>query len=187
MKKSNVVIFALLAVASVFLLWLWYYLRLNEVDEPLDLVLSIIWWVVIIAGVVGIIKVEQVRRQRIRTVYVADGTMFNSEKGLMRFENVKPVPEVIASILENLRYDFSRADFPERENFDVKYFVRTKEYRIEKGADEQTGAIPEPAAEPVERRKWTGEVVVVGTKEERPFETPEELAAILSSLAKAAA
>lgn len=187
MKKSNVAIFALLAVASVFLLWLWYYLRLNEIDEPLDLVLSIVWWVVIVAAIVAIVKVEQVRRRRIRTVYVADGTTFNSEKGLMRFEGVKPMQDIISSILENLEYNFSRVDFPEREQFDVKYFVRTKEYRVEKSDTEQMGDAPDSAGDPAEQRKWTGEVVVVETKEERPFETPEELAAILASLERVAA
>lgn len=187
MKKSNVAIFALLAVASAFLLWLWYYLRLNEVDEPLDLVLSIVWWVVVVVAVVVIVKMEQVRRRRIRTVYVADGTTFNSEKGLMRFEDVKPMQDIISSILENLEYNFSRVDFPEREEFDVKYFVRTREYRVEKSDAEQAGDVARSVTEPAEQRRWAGEVVVVETKEERPFETPEELAAILASLEKAAA
>lgn len=50
MKKSNVIVFVLLALASAFFLWLWYFLGLNRVDEPLDLVLSIVcggwssWW-----------------------------------------------------------------------------------------------------------------------------------------------
>ena len=46
MKKSNVIVFVLLALASAFFLWLWYFLGLNRVDEPLDLVLSIVWWLV---------------------------------------------------------------------------------------------------------------------------------------------
>ena len=62
MKKSNVIIFVLLAIASAFLLWLWYCLGLNKVDEPLDLVLSILWWIVIIASIVIVAKMEQIRR-----------------------------------------------------------------------------------------------------------------------------
>ena len=34
MKKSNVIVFVLLALASAFFLWLWYFLGLNRVDEP---------------------------------------------------------------------------------------------------------------------------------------------------------
>lgn len=193
MKKSNVIIFALLAAASVFFLWLWYYLGLNHVDEPLDLVLSIIWWVVIVAAVIVVVKMEQVRRQRVRTVYVGGDATFNSEKGLMRFEGTKPMQAIVASILENLKYDFTRNDFPERDAFDVKYFIRTKEFDVEKKEEgpQQDGAAdvavqPDPAeqAEPI---KWKGEVVMAGTGEERAFDTPDELAVILASLEQTAA
>ena len=33
MKKSNVIVFVLLALASAFFLWLWYFLGLNRVDS----------------------------------------------------------------------------------------------------------------------------------------------------------
>lgn len=44
MKKTNTIIAAVLAVISVVLLVVWYALGLNHVDEPLDLVLSVVWW-----------------------------------------------------------------------------------------------------------------------------------------------
>lgn len=72
MKKSNVIVFVLLALASAFFLWLWYFLGLNRVDEPLDLVLSIVWWLVIVVAIAVIVKMERTRRQRVRTVYVGD-------------------------------------------------------------------------------------------------------------------
>ena len=55
MKKSNVIVFVLLALASAFFLWLWYFLGLNRVDEPLDLVLSIVWWlgIAVASAVIG--------------------------------------------------------------------------------------------------------------------------------------
>ena len=56
MKKSNVIVFVLLALASAFFLWLWYFLGLNRVDEPLDLVLSIVWWLVIVVAIAVIVK-----------------------------------------------------------------------------------------------------------------------------------
>ena len=61
MKKSNVIVFVLLALASAFFLWLWYFLGLNRVDEPLDLVLSIVWWLVIVVAIAVIVKMEQQR------------------------------------------------------------------------------------------------------------------------------
>lgn len=208
MKKSNVIISALLAVLAGFFLWLWYFLGFNRIDDPLDLVLAIIWWAVIVVAIGVIIKTEQIRRRRIRTVYVGDAATFNSEKGLMSFAAEKPMQDVIASILENLKYDFTREDFPEEEKFQVKYFVRTKEYKAEETAEQDQSAqtadqadaadvvdatvpLDEAAAstKPAtsEQKKWKGEVVVVDTKEEHPFDTPEELASILASIDQAAA
>lgn len=190
MKKSNVIIFALLAACSAFLLWLWYFLGFNRVDSPLDLVLSVVWWAVVIVAVAAVVKLEQIRRRRVRTVYVGDRATFNSEKGLMRFEDTAPMQDVIASILENLQYDFSRADFPDQDEFPVKYFVRSKEFGIEKrDVAQQDDAAQEAEAfegqqEP--QKTWKGEVVVVETKEEKPFDTPEELAGILAELEAAA-
>ena len=190
MKKSNVIIFVLLALASAFFLWLWFFLGLNRIDEPLDLVLSIVWWAVIAVAVGVIIKMERTRRRRIRTVYVGDGAAFNSEKGLVKLEGAAPMRETIAGILQSLKYDFERADFPEKDEFEVKYFVRTEEFEAEERKDEasdidaDTTAADQPAAAVprTEQRTWKGEVFIVETKEERPFDTPEELASILTSL-----
>lgn len=190
MKKSNVIIFVLLALASAFFLWLWYFLGLNQVDEPLDLVLSIAWWVVIVAAIAIIVKMERTRRQRVRTVYVGERTTFNSERGLAAIEGSRPMSEVIAGILQDLKYDFSREDFPDKDQFTVRYFVRTKKFDVEEkqevdeAADNQASV---DAAEPqIEQKAWKGEVFIVETKEERPFDTPEELAVILASLEQAA-
>ena len=81
MKKSNVIITVVLAAVSIFLLALWYMLGFNEIDSPLDLVISVVWWAVIVAGIAVAAKTESTRRQRIRTVYVADGAFYNSEAG----------------------------------------------------------------------------------------------------------
>ena len=54
MRKSNWTILAVLAVAAGFFLWLWYYLGFNFVDEPLDLVLAVAWWAMVVALAVGI-------------------------------------------------------------------------------------------------------------------------------------
>ena len=81
MKKSNVIITVVLAAVSIFLLALWYALGLNRVDEPLDLIVSIVWWAVIVAAIIAVVKVENTRRERVRTVYVANGSYYNSEAG----------------------------------------------------------------------------------------------------------
>ena len=84
-------------------------------DEPLDLVLSIVWWLVIVVAIAVIVKMERTRRQRVRTVYVGDCATYNSEQGLATIEGSQPMSEVIAGILQSLKYDFSRADFPDKD------------------------------------------------------------------------
>lgn len=220
MKKNNVIIFALLALVSIFLLWLWYYLGFNRVDDPFDLVLSIIWWIVIVVAIVVIVRMEKTRRRRIRTVYVGSARTFNSEKGLMEFDGSLPASMVIASIIENLKYDFTRKDFPEEEDFTVDYFVRTSEFDTKDkdsssaadgsastasgdsagvvspagasaagaaGATSAVGAGTQTAGQPTEPKTWKGDVYIVATKEEKSFETPDELAAILATIVPAAA
>ena len=186
MKKSNVIIFVLLALASAFFLWLWYFLGLNRVDEPLDLVLSVVWWAVIAVAIAVIVKMERTRRRRVRTVYVGESAAFNSERGMVAIEGSRPMPEVIAGILLDLKYDFSREEFPDKDRFPVRYFVRTKQFEAEKRDGDGGAGEGSPQAEPIEQKTWKGEVFVVKTKEERPFETPEELASILASLEEAA-
>lgn len=66
MKKSNIVVFTIAAVVSVFLLGLWFFLGFNQIDSPLDLVVSVIWWVAIVVSVLAIGKVESNRREKIR-------------------------------------------------------------------------------------------------------------------------
>ena len=86
MKKSNWIITAIAVVVSAFLLCLWYYLGFNKVDDPYDLVLSIIWWIVIALAVFLIFRVEKKRREAIRTIYVSPGKLFNSEAGIVEYD-----------------------------------------------------------------------------------------------------
>lgn len=182
-KKSNIIIFAVALALSAFILWLWYALNFNAIDAPLDLVLSVVWWAVIAVAIIVIVKMEKTRQERVRTVYVSDQATFNSEKGIMSFEESKPLPEVLSSIISNLKYDFTRVDFPEKDSFQVKYFVRTKNFKDEKSEqDEAPDGAPVQQSNQAEQKVWSGEVVVVDTQEEKPFESAEELASILAAL-----
>lgn len=46
MRKSNWLVVAIAAVAAGLVLWAWYALGFNHVDDPLDLVVAIVWWLV---------------------------------------------------------------------------------------------------------------------------------------------
>lgn len=160
MKKSNVIIFAVLALISIFLLWLWYYLGFNRIDEPLDLVLSIIWWLVIAVAVVVVVRVERERRRRIRTVYVADDVVFNSEAGSLSYDGSGQLISVIEGVLDDLKYNFSKEDLPNKNAFPIKFIVRTAEHND---------------------NTWKGEVVNVETRQTNAFADKDQLFEMLSS------
>lgn len=77
MRKSNWIIAAILLVASLVFLWLWQALEFNLVDNPIDVVVTAVWWVVIIAGCLVIHWAEKKRQERIRTVFLAPGLVYN--------------------------------------------------------------------------------------------------------------
>lgn len=159
MKKSNVVVLALLVAFSIFFLWLWYYLGLNRVDQPLDLVLSIVWWVVVAAAIITIIQVEKRRKEQIRTIYVSDKEIFNSEKGKMELSETAGLTDGIEAVLKNLNYDFTKAEAPDRQEFSPRYIVKTST---------------------IKDNTWEGEVVNLPGKSETTFASKEELNYILA-------
>lgn len=166
MRKSNVIIMLVLVMASVFFLWLWYYLDFDLVDHPRDLVLSIVWWIVVVVACVGIQLAERVRRKNIRTAFLAPGLIYNSEAGIVRFEPPATYVSELQNILENLRYNFERPDEPNQSRIRFKYIVRTSKF-----ADEGD--------------KWKGEVLRVGGGSSQhdpiPFDNREELVKILAA------
>lgn len=187
MKKSNVIILAVLAVAAGFFLWLWYYLGFNFVDDPFDLVIAVVWWAVVLALVFGIHAAEKKRRRRVRTAYLAPDVLFNSEAGLVdldAFEEGTTLVDALEQTLAGLKYSFDRKD-PSDED----------------GTAAESGGAPASDSAPAAPRgevrferivrtdkfdkddadKWEGEVVDVKTKEATPFKGKEELSGLLAA------
>lgn len=129
MKKNNYVVIALAAVLGAFLLFLWYYLGFNKIDNPLDLVLSILWWVADAAVVAGIVHFEKKRQEQIRTIYVSPAALFNSERGVVSVPDAAQRVGAMESILQSLSYDFSNEDMPGRDDFEYLYVVQTEKYK----------------------------------------------------------
>lgn len=94
MRKSNYLILGILVVASIFFLWMWYALNFNLVDNPLDLVLTIVWWAVVGLVILGITMAEKKRKEQIRTTFVARGFVFNPEMGTISLEGSSPVATI---------------------------------------------------------------------------------------------
>lgn len=172
MKKSNVIILAILAVAAGFFLWLWYYLGFSSVDSPLDLVLAVVWWAVVAALVVGIHAAEKRRRERVRTAYLAPGHLFNSEAGLIALGPGASPVGVLEQVLANLKYNFEMSDFP-GEGAEGDYAAQPG---IAFSRIVRTATFDKDDAE-----KWEGEVIDVGTRAVRPFKGKEELANLLAA------
>lgn len=144
MKRSNWIVLAILVLISAFLLWLWYYLGFNKVDNPFDLVLSIIWWIGVAVIVWLVYRSEKKRQEQIRTIYVSPTSLFNSERGVVECPDPAQRVTLMEDILGNLRYNFHREDMPSKDEFDFRYVVRTEDYK-EPDKDEesqQKDAIP---------------------------------------------
>lgn len=140
MKKSNWIIIAILVAASAFFLWLWYALQMNLVDNPLDLVISIIWWVVVLAACFAIHKAEQKRQERIRTAYVAIAPecLYTSESGTVQVVEGNSYVNVLQGVLEGLDYNFDNEDFPKRDDVSFCAIVRSKKFSFDKDSELKT-------------------------------------------------
>lgn len=162
MKKSNWLIVAILLVVSIFLLALWYA-RLHFVDDPLDLVISIIWWLIIVTVCVLITRAEKKRRRAIRTSFLAPGLIYNPEAGIVRVED-QNYALTLQEILDNLTYGFSKEDASTDQEQHIRF---THIVRSDKFSDEGD--------------TWEGEVVKVSNPdEELVFENRNELAALIN-------
>lgn len=163
MRKSNWIIAAILLLASVAFLWIWHALQFDLVDNPLDIVVTIIWWVVIIAACFAIHWAEKKRQERIRTVFVAPGLVYNSEVGVVRLNPEGELVDALQTILSSLTYGFDLAELPANSRVKFKQIVRSSRF-----AD--AGKV------------WEGEVVEVAHPDRPvPFHSRQELLTIVGS------
>ncbi|MCI1665683.1 MAG: hypothetical protein LKI25_04835 [Atopobiaceae bacterium] len=151
MRKSNVIVFACAAAASVALLAAWYALGLDRVDSPTDLVLSVVWWVAIAAIAALVARAERRRRREVRTIYVSPTSLYNSERGVVAVADPSARVGAMEDILSNLSYGFDRADMPSSDEFDCEYVVESDEYRPADSSSDAEASDPD----------WRGTVVRV--------------------------
>ena len=83
MRKNNWIVTAIAAVACGVLLWAWFALGFNHVDDPLDLVVAVAWWLVVAAVAGGIVWAEGKRREKMRLAFVGEGAGCSPEAGLV--------------------------------------------------------------------------------------------------------
>lgn len=163
MRKSNWIIIAILVVASIIFLAMWFGLGFNLVDSPTDLVITIVWWLIIIAVCLLINWSEEKRRRSIRTSFLGNDVVYNPEAGVVKVETENAYVPTLQKMLSGLSYDFSKDEDGKNDGQRLKftYIVRSKKFA--NGGD-----------------TWTGEVVKVSNPDDiRTFNSKRELAPIL--------
>lgn len=165
MRKSNWIIVAVLVVASIIFLAMWYYFGFNYVDDPLDLVVTILWWVLTI-GICVAIHVSESRRQRsIRTAFLGPDLIYNSEAGIVRLGPDEQYVPALQEIISNLDYNFDKqgSNSANDKRIRFRYIVRTDKF-----ADHG--------------KTWEGEVInVMKPDDPRLFKSKRELSALLGN------
>lgn len=164
MRRSNWIIAAVLLLASVVFLWVWHALQFDLVDNPLDIVVTVIWWVVILVACLAIHWAEKKRQERIRTIFIAPGLLYNSEIGVVRIEPGAELVDVLQSVLSNLTYGFDLAELPSNSRVRFQRIVHSSKF-------DHAGAT------------WEGDVVEV-SRPDRPmaFRDRDELASLVGSV-----
>lgn len=129
MRKSNWTIFGIIVVASIFFLWLWFYLGLNAVDWPLDLIVTIIWWLIIIVLCYVIHRSEKRRQKALRTIFLAPTMVYNRERGAVKIEPSMAAVPIMQKVLSGMKYGFDYYDIPSNQTVRFKYIVQTDKFK----------------------------------------------------------
>lgn len=170
MKKSNLIALIGTLVISIFLLWLWYFLGLNKVDSPLDLILSVMWWVIVAIVAIATWRTEKQRRQKMRSIYVGESVLFNPQVGQVEYAGPDHLVKRMQEIFDALTYNFTKEDMPDPEEVPFSLIVRTEKYK---------------AAGDEEKAEWEGTVCYRNADGEEAgiaFASREELSRLLAQL-----
>lgn len=164
MRISNWIITAVAAVACGILLWAWFALGFNHVDDPLDLIVAVVWWVAVAAVIGAIYWAENKRRERMRLAFVGEGVVYNPEAGVVMPDAGETALGALERTLSGQAFPDEVADLDDRVRPSFLWVVRSHKF-------ERNGEV------------WEGEVLPVHDPdaEPRPFSSREDLAALLAA------
>ncbi len=164
MRKSNWLVTAVAAVAAGVLLWVWFALGFNHVDDPLDLIVAVAWWAVVAAVIGGIYWAESKRREKMRLAFVGEGVVYNPESGLVTPDRGENELSALERTLSGMTFPDEVAELDDKARPAFRWVVRSRKF--DKGGD-----------------VWEGEVVPAHEPdaEPRPFASREDLAALLAA------
>lgn len=166
MRKSNWLVAAIAVVAAAVLLWVWFALGFNHVDDPLDLVVAIVWWAVVAAVIGAIVWAENKRREKMRTAFVGQGIIYNPESGLVVPDRGESELSALERTLAGMAFPDEVAGLDERMTPEFRWVVRSRKF--DKNGDVWEGEVAsarDPKAEP------------------QPFSGREELAQLIGAAA----
>ena len=164
MRKNNWIVTAIAAVACGVLLWAWFALGFNHVDDPLDLVVAVAWWLVVAAVAGGIVWAEGKRREKMRLAFVGEGAGCSPEAGLVMPDAGESELAALERTLSGMAFPDEVAALDERVRPAFRWVVRSRKF-------DRNGEV------------WEGEVVAAHDPdaEPRPFASREDLAALLAA------
>jgi len=159
MRKNNWVIAILAVLVAVAFVIAWYMLKFNKIDNPLDLVLGIVVVAFVIAMGIVLNRMEQKRREILRTMYVSGPVCYNKIGGCTPFTSIPELIEHTSQVLNGMDY---RADLvTEPVGFIPAFSIATDEFDAE-------------------NEKWTGNVKDEKTGVSNPFSDKAALTAAVS-------
>lgn len=162
MKKSNWIIMGILLIASIVFLCLYYFLHF-DLTHSLDLILSIIWWIVIIGICIGIHLAEERRCKALRTSYLSKDLIFNPETGIVRVQEGANIVDKLEDVLEHIDYSMTTEQRPNEKRITFDYIVHSDKFSIKRGV-------------------WQGEVVdIVHNNKSYPFTGKQELELLIGA------
>ena len=155
-RKSNWIVAAIAAVACGVLLWAWFALGFNHVDDPLDLV--------VVAVVGGIVWAEGKRREKMRLAFIGEGVVYNPEAGLVMPDAGESELAALERTLSGMAFPDEVAALDERVRPAFRWVMRSRKF--DRNGDDWEGEgvdAHDPGAAP------------------RPFSSREDLAALLAA------
>lgn len=164
MRKSNWLVATLAVVASAALLWAWFALGFNRVDDPLDLVVAVSWWVVVAAVVGAILWAENKRREKMRLAFVGEGIIYNPESGMVMADQGETELAALERTLAGMTFPDEVAPLDSRARPAFRWVVRSEKFK-------DNGNV------------WEGEVLAAHDPQAQAvrFHGREELAALIAA------
>lgn len=159
MKASNWLVYGLSILAAALLIAFWYLFGYYRIDSPLDVIIAVFLLIAVVVAIVFIVSVERKRKDRIRTLYVGEGFVYNSEEGVRDVSDSHTLLMNMRDMLENLNYSFEHIHLSNVNRDSIYLIIETTSYK---------------------KDTWAGKLVLIKAQEEYPFTDERELAELLS-------